>query len=191
MAENKAEQPKKKGLKRLLIGGLLTAVAAGVFVSSSGLRGTANEAAFQQLPDAQSQNLSIQQEGDTYPALTKDNKMIRVNMELKALASGSISNTTGADFQEHLTGQGMMALMGEVNKYNAAELPANIANIQQAVSARLAQLIPVGMDGGKIAMAKEGVNFAAPKITKITDGTGETTLWQLPSSNPIARGLGL
>jgi len=190
MTENKAEQPKKKGLKRWIIGGVLTAVAAGVFVSSSGLRGSANENAFANLPDAQSQNLSIKQEGNTFPALTKDNKMIRVNMDLKALERGPRYQNDAA-FAEYLNGQGLMALMGEVSKYNAADLPANIGTIQQDVSKRITLMIPIDAVGGKVTMAKEGVNFTTPTITKISDATGEITLWQAPSSNPIARGLGL
>jgi len=190
MTDNKATQSKKSGLRKWIIGGVLTAVAAGVFVSASGLRGAANENAFSQLPDAQSQNLAIKQEGNAYPALTKDNKLLRINMDVKALERGPRYPTDDA-FQQYLAGQAQMALMGEVIKYNATEIPANIGNIQQAVAQRIALMIPIDNVGGQITRAQEGVNFTAPTITKISDGTGDTTLWQAPSSNPIARGLGL
>lgn len=191
-AENKAEQPKRKGLKRLLIGGTLTAVAAAVFITAPGLIGSqAGESALNSLPEGQSMTLVVKQDGNSFPVVTKDNKLIRLTMEVKALDRGQYPDD--AAFQEYLNSQAQFALMGEAITHKAGDIPANIVKIQQGVAERLALTVGVNVDlaTGKPVWAQEGVNFSAPKITKITDAAGETVYWTVPSSNPVARALGI
>lgn len=159
----------------------LAAAAAFVVVTRPPAPPLADDVALQQ---------AIGTHENLHPAFTKDNKPVRVYLDIPRLDRGTKFDDDFA-FKNALHSQATLALMNQTMKYTADELPANIGKIQQAVSEQLSQNVSVGIaaDGTRI-MAKEGVHFGAPKIDKITDARGENTLYRapiLPGDTPVFR----
>lgn len=179
-----AQEPKQTDrAAKWIFAGTLTVAAAAAFmlVNHPPQRATSEDVALQQ---------SIATQQNLYPAITKDKQAVRVYLDVKPLDKDA-NYKDDATFNAALQGQVTLAVMQEVMKYNAAELPANAAKIQQAVSDQLAKTVVVGTAAdGTAVTAKEGVNFGAPKIDRITDARGENLLYRaaiLPGNAPIFR----
>ncbi|MEZ0261982.1 MAG: hypothetical protein ACAH80_13305 [Alphaproteobacteria bacterium] len=179
-----AEAPKKtdRSAKWFYAGTLtLAAAAAFVLVTRPPAPPLADDVSLQQ---------SIATQQNLYPAITKDKQAVRVYLDIKTLDRGANYNDDFS-FSVALQGQATLAVMQEVMKYTAAELPANATKIQQAVSDQLANTVVVGKTAdGSPVLAQQGVNFGAPKIDKITDARGENLLYRapiLPTDTPIFR----
>jgi hypothetical protein len=172
-----------RAAKWIFIGTVAVAAAAAfTVVSMPPVRPAADEDVSLQQSIATQQNL--------YPAITKDKKAVRVYLDIKALDRGA-NYKDDFSFNVALQGQATLAVMQEVMKYTAAELPANAEKIQQAVSDQLAKTLVIGTAAdGSALHAQQGVNFGAPKIDKITDARGENLLYRasiLPGNQPIFR----
>lgn len=179
-----AEAPKQNDRAAIwLYAGTLTLTAAAAFV-------LVTRPPAPPLADDVSLQQSIATQQNLYPAITKDKQAVRVYLDIKTLDRGANYKDDFA-FSVALQGQATLAVMQEVMKYNAAELPANAAKIQQAVSDQLAKTVAVGKAAdGTPVHAQQGVNFGAPKIDKITDARGENLLYRaaiLPGDAPIFR----
>ena len=178
-----AEAPKKDRAAKWIFTGTLTAAAAATFmlVTHPPAPPVAEDVSLQQ---------SIATQQNLYPAITKDKQAVRVYLDIKTLDRGA-NFKDDFSFSVALQGQATLAVMQEVMKYTAAELPANAAKIQQAVSDQLAKTIVVGTTAdGSAVHAQQGVNFSVPKIDKITDARGENLLYRaplLPGDTPVFR----
>lgn len=171
----KSQEPKKStGIRKWLVGGTLTAIAAGVFfVGAPHFRDTApgnDNGAVTQTVTQQSgkKGPTVEQAGDIYPAVTKDQKMLRITMEITERERGNLNRE---HFKASLKNYATLHLMTEVRKYDLADIPANIAKIQQDVARDIENSMPVASNGGQLITAKAGVNFDGPVIGKVEDAT--------------------
>jgi hypothetical protein len=181
-ADDSAPKKTDKIGKWIFIGTLAAATtAAFMLVSRPPVAPTAEDVSLQQ---------SMATQKNLYPAITKDKQPVRIYLDIKTMDRGT---NYGDEFSYSvaLQGQAGLALLGEVQKYTASELPSNAAKIQQAVADKLEKTVAIGTTAdGKPQLAKQGVNFGAPQIEKITDARGENLLYTaplLPGNVPLFR----
>lgn len=208
MAEQlKTEQPKKSGLKKWLIGGTLTALAAVAFVAAPfHTAGHANPAPTPHAKVAKvvkgktvpsgpvtiaNGNVQVVQDGNTYPATSKDRKVLSVEVAVPVLKAEG-SRVTPEVFANGLQGFMTINVMQELSKYNEADIAANIPQIQGGLSKFLADNMILGVDNsGKPIKAQEGLNYGKPTITQVKDAATGTVLYQAKvASGPLSK-LGL
>ncbi len=189
-----AEEIKKprKGLGRWIAGGVLTAVAAGTFVAVAPnfnhkpVADTAKPVATVVAEGKAEETIPV--ENGLYPAVTSDQKLVRVYMELDAIENGK---PTSGEIDETLKAAATLAIMKSVMTIDSKDLPQQIDSIQSTVTTSLEELV-IKLDADKLGVkAKQGVDFSAPRVTKITDATGNTTLYKAKSANPALKALGL
>lgn len=130
-AEQKAEKSgKSKGLKKWLIGGTLTAIAAGAFFVGPQLANKmqAPESNFPTVTLTQptSNDVIVQQEGNLYPVVTKDQQMLRVYMDIKPLDKGALDAT---EYETAIKEYTMAFLMAAFQQYDLKDVPANLQKI--------------------------------------------------------------
>lgn len=194
--EQKAEKSgKSKGLKRWLIGGTLTAVAAGAFFVgphiAGKITGPENNLPKVTLTEPTGNDVTIVQEGNLYPALTKDQQLLRVYVDVKPLSSGTLN---AAEFETALKEYTMAYLMASVQQYDLKDIPANLQKIQSDIAAGISSALPVGIpsqENGVQPMAQAGEHFTAPVITEIRNSTGQTTYYTAGAARSAVTRLGL
>lgn len=194
--EQKAEKSgKSKGLKRWLIGGTLTAVAAGAFFVgphiASKITGPESNLPQVTLTEPTSNDVTIVQEGNLYPALTKDQQLLRVYVDVKPLDSGDVN---AAEFETALKEYTTAYLMASVQQYDLKDIPANLQKIQSDIAAGISSTLPVGIPAGETGaqpMAQAGTHFTAPTITEIRDAAGQTTYYSAGTARSAVTRFGL
>lgn len=172
----------KSGLGKWLIAGALTATAAGAFFTfSPGFK--SNTPDNTNTPPAVTEtatdvaNVNIEQTAGVFPAMTKDQKVVKFQIDMRALkAPQGLPNIE--TLQNGLNGYMTYGVMTTVANYNLSELSANIPQIEKALNDHLATYT-VGFDtkAGKAITGKPGEDFSAPKIQKITDGQTNKVVW--------------
>lgn len=186
---------KSKGLKKWLIGGTLTAIAAGAFFVGPQLANRLQEPESRfptvTLTQPTSEDVTIAQEGNLYPAVTKDQQLLRIYVDVKPLDKGALDS---AEFEGSLKEYTMAFLMAAVQQYDLKDIPANMQKIQSAIAEGIGSTLPVGpadTETGVQPMAKAGTNFSAPTITEIRDATGQTTYFTLGTARSATSRFGL
>ncbi len=182
----------KKGLAKWIAGGVLTTIAAGTFIAVAPNFNHKQEAAGTKpvataVAEGQAEE-TIPVENGLYPALTSDKKLVRIYMDLDALENGKAKP---GDMDDALKSAATIVIMQTVMTINSKELPQKTEDIQTAVNAVLEQIV-VKLDSDKLGVqAKQGVDFSAPRVTKITDASGSNTIYKAKSANPALKALGL
>ncbi|HYD18706.1 MAG TPA: hypothetical protein VEF76_09525 [Patescibacteria group bacterium] len=181
---------KSRGLRRWIAGGVLTAVAAGAFVAvAPNFRNENAKPAPVAVTDAQAGDVVPVEDG-LYPAVTSDRKLVRIYMDFGALEGGKPAKDTELDaaLKAHATN----VIMQTVLSIDSKDLPQSTGIIQEEVQKSLEELV-VKLDVDKLGvLAKPGVDFTLPKITKITDARGQTVLFKKDNSaGNVLKALGL
>lgn len=182
----------KKGLAKWIAGGVLTAVAAGTFVAVAPNFNHKQEAdtgkpVATTVTEGKAE-ATIPVENGLYPAVTSDQKLVRIYMDLDALENGK---TKSGEVDDALKAAATISIMQIVMTIDSKDLSQKTDTIQSAVNVSLEQLV-IKLDENKLGvLAKQGVDFSAPRVTKITDASGDNTLYKAKSANPALKALGL
>lgn len=182
----------KSGLKKWLAGGVLSAVAAGTFIAVAPnfipkqAADTAKPVATV-VADGKAEEV-IPVENGLYPAVTSDQKLVRIYMDLEAIENGKPKS---GEIDETLKAVATLAVMKYVMTVDSKDLPQEIDSIQSAVKTSLEELV-IKLDGEKLGVkAEQGVDFSPPRVTKITDAGGNAILYKVKSANPVLKAIGL
>lgn len=182
----------KKGLAKWIAGGVLTAVAAGTFVAVAPNFNHKHEAD-QAKPVATvvaegKAEETIPVENGLYPAVTSDQKLVRIYMDLDALENGKPKS---GEIDDAIKAAATISVMQIVMTIDSKDLQQKTDIIQSAVNASLEQLV-IKLDENKLGvLAKQDIDYSAPRVTKITDASGDNTLYKAKSANPALKALGL
>lgn len=182
----------KKGLAKWIAGGVLTAVAAGTFVAIAPNFNHKQEADTAKpvstvVSEGKAEE-TIPVENGLYPAVTSDQKLVRIYMDLDAIENG---RPKIGEIDETLKAAATLAVMKTVITIDSKDLPQQVEIVQSAVKASLEELV-IKLDAEKLGVkAKQDVDFSAPRITKITDAGGNNTIYKAKSANPALRALAL
>ena len=182
----------KKGLGKWIAGGVLTAIAAGTFVAVSPNFNHKQEAdkgkpVATAVAEGKAEE-TIPVEKGLYPAVTSDQKLVRIYMDLDALENGK---PKAGEIDDAIKAAATISVMQTVITIDSKDLPQKTDIIQAAVNASLEQLI-IKLDDDKLGVAaRQGVDFSSPRVTKITDASGDNTMYKAKSTNPALKALGL
>lgn len=182
----------KKGLGKWIAGGVLTAIAAGTFVAVSPNFNHKQEAdAGKPVATAVAEGkaeATVPAENGLYPAVTSDQKLVRIYMDLDALENGKPKS---GEIDDAIKAAATISIMQTVITIDSKDLPQKADIIQSAVTASLEQLV-IKLDEDKLGvLAKQGTDFSTPRVTKITDASGDNTLYKAKSTNPVLKALGI
>ncbi|MDI1226722.1 MAG: hypothetical protein PSY14_03435 [bacterium] len=182
----------KKGLAKWIAGGVLTAVAAGTFVAVAPNFNHKQEVkAAKPIATAVAEGKTeetIPVENGLYPAVTSDQKLVRVYMDLDAIENGEPK--TG-EIDETLKAAATLSVMKTIMTINSKDIAQQTDTIQSAVTTSLEELV-IKLDTEKLGVkAQQGVDFSAPRVTKITDASGNNTIYKAKSANSALKVLGL
>ncbi len=186
----------KKGLAKWIAGGVLTTIAAGTFIAvapnfnhkqeATGSKPVTTAVAEGKTGNEAGENIPV--ENGLYPAVTSDKKLVRIYMDLDALENGKAKP---GDMDDALKAAATIVIMQTVVTIDSKDLPQKTDSIQAAVTSTLEQLV-VKLDDDKLGvLAKQGVDFSTPRVTKVTDASGSNTIYKAKSANPALKALGL
>lgn len=182
----------KRGLAKWIAGGVLTAVAASTFVAVSPSFNHKQEADTGKpvaavVAEGKAEE-TIPVENGLYPAVTSDKKLVRIYMDLDALENGKPKS---GEIDDAIKAAATIVIMQTVMTIDSKDIAQKTDSIQTAVNTSLEQLV-IKLDDDKLGvLAKQGVDFSAPRVTKITDASGDKTLYKAKSTNPALKALGL
>jgi hypothetical protein len=171
---------------------VLTAIAAGTFVAVAPNFNHKQEAdkgkpVATAVAEGKAEE-TIPVEKGLYPAVTSDQKLVRIYMDLDALENGK---PKAGEIDDAIKAAATISVMQTVITIDSKDLPQKTDIIQAAVNASLEQLI-IKLDDDKLGVAaRQGVDFSSPRVTKITDASGDNTLYKAKSTNPALKTLGL
>lgn len=182
----------KKGLAKWIAGGVLTAIAAGTFVAVAPNFNHKQEAdKGKPIATAVAEGKAeetVPVEKGLYPAVTSDQKLVRIYMDLDALENGT---PKAGEIDDAIKAAATISVMQTVITIDSKDLPQKTDVIQAAVNVSLEQLV-IKLDDDKLGVAaRQGVDFSSPRVTKITDASGDNTLYKAKSTNPALKALGL
>jgi hypothetical protein len=169
------------GKKKLLIAGLLTAVAAGAFYTFSGDKAATTQ------PQREPTATEIYAQVDANPyimAETKDGHVMHIYVDVPQLANGG--KITDEALAKDIRTQSRIGLMQGMFQWSKAEVATSVTSIENDLALFLGNNVTIGVDAnGALIPAAEGVNFGAPKVQKIVDAKSNQVLYQLaPAAAP-------